>query len=415
MSARNRYGLFDVFGVEIEEMIVDSTTLDVRPFADRVLVDPEGAIVSDIRRGPITWCNELMAHAIELKNEDPVPALDGLVERFDASITEIDGCLRAHGARLMPSGLHPWMNPRVEAQLWPHECNEIYAAFDAIFDCRGHGWANVQSVQINLPFADDEEFGRLHAAIRLLLPLLPALTAGTPFVEGVATGCLDNRMRFYRTNCARVPAVTGLIVPEDWRTRAAYEAGVFDRIHREIAPLDASGVLQREWVNARGAIARFERGAIEIRILDTQECPLADVAVLAAIVDILRDLIATGGEEIEGASAFETERLAGILGGTIDGGDLAPIEDGPYLAALGLGAGRRLTGREAWRELIDRSWRGTAHDAPRWRGALDTILDSGCLARRILRATGTDPDRDRIRAVYRQLADCLIGGRVFDP
>ena len=36
---------------------------------------------------------------------------------------------------------------------------------------------------LNLPFSSDEEFGRLHAAIRLLLPLLPALAASSPLVE----------------------------------------------------------------------------------------------------------------------------------------------------------------------------------------------------------------------------------------
>ena len=50
----------------------------------------------------------------------------------------------------------------------------MYEAYDRIFDCRGHGWANLQAVHLNLPFSGDEEFGRLHAAIRLVLPIMPA-------------------------------------------------------------------------------------------------------------------------------------------------------------------------------------------------------------------------------------------------
>ena len=61
-------------------------------------------------------------------------------------------------------------------------------AFDRIFSCQGHGWANLQSMHINLPFADDAEFGRLHAAIRFLLPLLPGLTASSPVMDGAVTG-----------------------------------------------------------------------------------------------------------------------------------------------------------------------------------------------------------------------------------
>ena len=88
----------------------------------------------------------------------------------------------------MPTGMHPWMDPAREFELWPHGDREIYAAFDRIFDCRGHGWANLQSMHLNLPFADDDEFGRLHAAIRALLPLLPALAASSPFADGHARG-----------------------------------------------------------------------------------------------------------------------------------------------------------------------------------------------------------------------------------
>ena len=32
-------------------------------------------------------------------------------------------------------------------------------------------------------------------------------------------------------------------------------------------------------MNSRGAIARFDRNAIEIRVIDVQECPKADLAI----------------------------------------------------------------------------------------------------------------------------------------
>jgi gamma-glutamyl:cysteine ligase YbdK (ATP-grasp superfamily) len=106
------------------------------------------------------------------------------------------------------------MDPLRETKLWPHQNNEIYQAFDRIFDCRGHGWSNLQSCHINFPFETEEEFGRLHAAIRLVLPLLPALAASSPYKEGVRGEDLDTRLATYRTNCARVPLVTGNVIPE---------------------------------------------------------------------------------------------------------------------------------------------------------------------------------------------------------
>ena len=77
-------------------------------------------------------------------------------------------------ARLLPTAMHPWMDPDRDLRLWPHEASAVYEAFNRIFSCRGHGWANLQSAHINLPFANDEEFGRLHAAIRAVLPIIPA-------------------------------------------------------------------------------------------------------------------------------------------------------------------------------------------------------------------------------------------------
>ena len=44
------------------------------------------------------------------------------------------------------------MHPETEMQLWQHNYSKIYALYNRIFDCRGHGWSNVQSMHINLPF-----------------------------------------------------------------------------------------------------------------------------------------------------------------------------------------------------------------------------------------------------------------------
>jgi len=41
------------------------------------------------------------------------------------------------------------------------------------------------------------------------------------------------------------------------------------------------------------------------------------------------------------------------------------------------------------------------------------ILRDGPLARRILRAAGSRPDRDRLRVIYGALCQCLEDGRMF--
>ena len=49
------------------------------------------------------------------------------------------------------------------------------------------------------------------------------------------------------------------------RTRDEYEATIFEPLRAAAKRLDPAGLLKPEFLNARGAIARFERGAIEQR------------------------------------------------------------------------------------------------------------------------------------------------------
>ncbi|MEQ8767131.1 MAG: glutamate-cysteine ligase family protein, partial [Planctomycetota bacterium] len=261
------YRLFEGVGVELEYMIVDAETLSVRPIADQLIEAETGEPGSDAERGPIAWSNELALHVIELKSQGPAKSLAEWPARFQGDLAHIDELLGRFGARLMPSGMHPWMNPDEELRLWPHECGPIYQTFHRIFDCRGHGWSNLQSTHLNLPFSNAGEFAQLHAAIRVLLPILPALTASTPVFDGRLTERKDNRLAFYSRNARRVPSVTGRVVPEPVDSPESYERDILQRIYRDLAPHDPEGTLRHEWANARGAIARFERGAIEIRIL----------------------------------------------------------------------------------------------------------------------------------------------------
>jgi len=401
-------GLFQGYGIELEYMIADSTTLDVKPIADFLIEAEHGSVESEIERGAFAWSNELARHVIELKTNGPAPALAGLADGFAGELARIDTLLEPLGARVLPTAMHPWMDAEREFVQWPHGYSEVYATFHRIFDCRGHGWANLQSQHVNLPFADDLEFGRLHAAIRAVLPLLPALAAASPFVDGAHRGVLDTRLEVYRTNARRVPSVSGQVVPEPVFTRADYEA-LLESIYADLAPLDPEGVLRHEWVNARGCIARFDRMAIEIRVLDVQECPRADLAIAAAASGVVRALC----EPARQAALRElaTEPLAQLLRSTAASGEATKLEDRDYLRALGLPATPRAVG-DVWAALIERHVLPDP-GAAEHRGALDVLLGEGPLARRILRRCGAAPAREELRETYRELGDCLRGNRLL--
>jgi len=391
---------FAGYGIELEYMIVDRTTLAVRPIADELLRDAAGRRHNDVARGTMGWSNELALHVLEVKNRHPHADLAQLATAFQDEVAELDRRLAAFDARLMPGAMHPWMDPRRDGRLWPHGHAELYRRYDRIFDCRRHGWVNLQSMHVNLPFAGDAEFARLHAAVRLMLPILPALAASSPFAEGRFSGLLDYRMEMYRGHQARLASSIGEVIPEPATSHADYEAHVLAPMYTELAPLDPEGLLRHEWLNARGAIPRFDRGAIEIRVIDLQECPRADLAIAAATIHVVRRLYDGAPPDLPTAS------LAQLLRRCIAEADAARIDDADYLAIFDVAA--PCTAGALWRHLLDGA---LADELAPWRDALAVLLEQGPLARRLVRAAGKDGQH--LEAAYRGLCEALAEGRMY--
>jgi gamma-glutamyl:cysteine ligase YbdK (ATP-grasp superfamily) len=405
--------LFAGYGVEIEMMIVDSATLSVQPIADEVLKTAAGNCENEVVHGEACWSNELVSHVIEVKTNGPSGSLDGLSDLFQHQVDSINARLSPFSCRLMPTAMHPWMDPHLETHLWPYENNEIYEAYNRIFGCQGHGWANLQSVHLNLPFADDEEFARLHAAIRLVLPLLPALAASSPIMDGRTTGLLDNRLEVYRKNQVKFPSVAGRVIPEPVFTRADYEVRILGEMYREISQEDPEGVLCYEWLNSRGAIARFGRSTIEIRVLDTQECPRADLAVVKAATAVIRALVEERWADLERQKAIPIDPLEEVFLAAVEKGDEAVIDDREYLKVLGFVGRESCATGDVWRHFAEALYVADGTNGVAGRNPLAVILEQGCLSRRILAALAGDIRRERLAEVYGELCDCLSKDKVF--
>jgi glutamate---cysteine ligase / carboxylate-amine ligase len=201
------------------------------------------------------------------------------------------------------------------------------------------------------------------------------------------------------------------VIPDTAESRAQYEAQVLARMYGDIAPLDPEGVLRHEWLNCRGAIPRFERNAIEIRVIDTQECPRADVAIAAAAVGAVR-MLYDDPSTLRRQQEPRTDALADVMMACIRDAERAVIDDAGYLSVFGY-PGRRCVAGELWRHLLAPGSGRRPEPSEALREPLTVILDRGPLARRILRTVGTDCSRARLHAVYRELCDCLDEGRQF--
>jgi len=248
--------------------------------------------------------------------------------------------------------------------------------------------------------------------VRLVLPLIPALAASSPVVEGRATGLLDNRLETYRTNSERVRSMTGDVIPEPVYTLAEYRERVFRAIDRELVELGADEILiGQEWTNARGAIVRFDRMAVEIRLIDAQECAPADLAVAAAVTGLVRALVEERWCDHTDQRDLETAPLQALLVDAIRSGPATPVREPAHARAFGF-TGR---GTPTLGALLQRAVEETFDGPAELRAPLEVVLREGTLSERILRALGPEFDRARLRDVYRRLCDCVGSGASFRP
>ena len=413
MNQPTRIHIFQGYGIELEYMIVDKDTLAAKPIADELLKHELGVYGSDFENGMVTWSNELVLHVIELKSTRPESNFNALESAFADDVKRINNILDKWNAMLMPGAAHPFFNPLTETKLWSHDSNEVYEIYNKIFDCKGHGWSNLQSTHLNLPFYDDEEFAKLHAAVRIILPILPALCASSPILEGKSTGFLDTRLNYYKSNQAKIPSITGKVIPEALFSKRNYLNTIYEKIKTDIAPYDPENILNPIWVNSRGAIPRFDRGSIEIRIMDIQECPTVDMAIISLVIEAIKALVSEKFISLEEQMKIRTEILAGILDETAQYGQQAKIYTSEYLAMFGIK--EFATAQDVWKEILQRLLKSGHTPLEKWKLELEVILSEGTLSDRILKALHGDITHENISKVYKKLSACLAQNKIFIP
>lgn len=409
---KSPWHLWDRSGVELEYMIVDKDTLHVLPRVDVPLgKDENGEFLSDVEHGPVGLSNEIVSHVLEFKCAEPVAFFEGWSSLFHKEIQEANQKLASIHGMLLPCACHPFMDPLRETQIWPYDSNEIYETYNRIFNCKGHGWANLQSTHLNLSFNGDEEFGKLHAAIRLLLPLIPAIAASSPYLDGKYSGYMDGRIETYRHNQEKIPSIAGMIVPEAVFTYADYDHVIFEQIRKDIAPHDPEHLLNHFFLNSRGAIARFDRGAIEIRLVDIQECPLADIAIAEIEKAVLHVLTDETWTDTKHQRSFDTAELSELLLRIVRDAEETIIEWPEYLNAFGY-PHKHCTAKELWLHILAST---KDHISFPSQKVLETILKRGTLSHTLVSVLGKTPSKEAFVCEYQKLARCLANNELYNP
>lgn len=402
-----RYRLFEVVGLELEYAIVDD---QLRP---RTLLEPAfrrlaGRPTSQIELGDVGFSNELAAHVFEIKTLEPTADLAEAEEKLVDGLRHFARTLHDEfGGRLLPTGMHPFMSP-ADTSLWQRAGRRIYETYDGIFDIRGHGWLNVQASHVNLPFGSEAETVAMHNATACLLPYLPALAASSPIYEGRLGPSVDNRLEFYKRNQTRIPSITARVIPEFIDSYADYRRRVLHPIYAALEHVPGGSRLRHEWVNSRGAIMRFSRSALELKLIDIQECVKADIAIAVFVRSAVRHLtkrLHSGSMTLPDHAMLVADLDAAIQHGSqaqVEARHLRPSASGDATAARSV-LGLLLEGAYAETPPEERPYFELLEDRVR-RGNLSERIAHQVRRRQRRREAA---EREIVREVYRELMDCL--------
>ena len=405
---------YEVMGLEIEYPVVDRD-LNAVSKVGPLMADLAGRPTSDVDLGLVGISNEIVDHVLELKNSVPLRSLARIEEVLLEGVRRASVVLAArHGARLLPCGMHPWLDPK-KTKLWNRSNRKIYQTYARLFDVTSHGWANVQAVHVNLPVGRPEEAVSMMNAAAMLVPYLPAITASSPMFDGEIQPAVDNRLAWIIEHQSRLPESAGKIVPEPIDSLAAYRRDVLKPMYQAVDRLPDAGAVRHEFLNARGAVFKFSRESMEIRVIDVQECVHLDVAIAGFVRRALRWL---AGELDAGRIQIPShDLLVEDFQATVREGSEARVQ-APHLEGA-RGEDGKIAVRDALAALVDIvSRRAPAEEKP-YLAEVARMVEQGSLSECLKRALAPWIDQEEgfteaARRVWIELAECLVENRPWE-
>ncbi|HLE74665.1 MAG TPA: glutamate-cysteine ligase family protein [Candidatus Bathyarchaeia archaeon] len=387
-------------GPEHEFSLVNEE-LQALPIVDKVIKDFCGRVVNFVELPHFTFGKELQLHVMEIKANTPFKSPLLFEETMQNAVaTLLDFIRKKYHAHLLGTGMHPLLRLS-ETSVWPHRHRKIYQELGKLFNLTQHGWLNIQSFHLNLPYSREEKGILLHNLLAGLCAYLPAISASSPICEGAIGPNVDNRLCFYKVNQQEVPSITGDVIPEPVSSFAQYKKEVIGQYSQDLAKAGAGKtILFKEWVNSRGVIFRFDRSALEVRVMDEQECVKSDVALSCFIRAALRGLIA------ERAAPLPHQLL---------------VQDFNSVMAEGLNAKvlhpNGETARQVCQHLFNLASENAEEDEKKYLWVVKKKIESGNLSelirKRIAKKAQKTDLEEAILSVYSTLIKCLADNQPY--
>ena len=388
-----------MLGPEHEYALVDRD-LHVMPISDKIIKDYCGKIINFMELPKFTFGKELQLHVMEIKANQPFKSPREFEETMHDAVLTLGGIVEKSGANLLGTGMHPLMNLK-DTEVWPHFHKKIYREYGKIFNLNQHGWLNIQSFHLNLPYQEEADAIQTHNQLANLCAYLPAITASSPIFEGKNGVDTDNRLQFYKVNQKEVPSITGDVIPEYASSLSQYKQEVIERYSTDLEHKGADKtLLHREWVNSRGVIFRFDRCALEVRVMDEQECVKSDVALACFVRAAVRGLIASNAE------LLPHDLLVEDFNATVKDGLTAEVSN-PH--------GK--TARQVCKHIFNLAAEHADRDEKKYLPTIKKRIEEGCLSdvirANVLRRAQKTDFHEAVVDVYSTLIRCLSDNEIY--
>ena len=287
--------MLEVIGPEHEFSIVNNE-MKTLPIVEHVINDYYGKITNSLYSKKFAFRKEFPLHIIELKANRPFKSPELLEESMQNAIMSLlEFIEKKFNAYLLGTGMHPLL--RLE-ETGTRRYDKIAQEFEKVFLLKRHGWLNVQSFQINLPYSTESEAVSLHNALAHLCTYLPAISASSPICESQLTSYIDSRLYYYKKKSLEIPSIAGEIIPEYISSFDQFQREVSGRYSRDLSKAGVSIEDFADYVNQRAAVFKVARKAIEVRVMDEQECIKSDVALGCFVRSTIRGLTSTKSETL---------------------------------------------------------------------------------------------------------------------
>jgi carboxylate-amine ligase len=256
-------------GVEEEFSILDPRSLELTPRFEELRAAAEG---DEILHEGIT--GELICSEIEIISGTGADLHDALAHQRDRR-GRLFALVGAHGAALGATGTHPWADYREQ----PIIDTEHYRRVEE--GLRYVAWRNnTFSLHVHVGVRDIDRAIRVCDRLRGVLPLLLAISANSPYLDGRDTGLHSARTQSFTKSFPRcgVPDAFG-----GWRAYREY----IEFLVRTRSIVEFTQV----WWSVR---PHFSFGTVEVRICDAQataqESDALAALMVACIAQAVRDV-----------------------------------------------------------------------------------------------------------------------------